>query len=72
MNKMIPITEAMPEPEVLVSVYSKQGDVYGYARWSNKKKFGSVIGRWTCNDSQSIGFSPISHWWPVPELPEDE
>lgn len=72
MTKMIPVTEDMPDPGVLVSVYSEQDDVYGYARWLSKKKFGSVIGKWAFVDSQSIEFSPISHWWPVPELPEDK
>ncbi len=72
MTKMIPITEAMPDPGVLVSVYSQQDNLYGYARWSVKKKFGSTVGKWTFDEQQNIEYSPISHWWPIPEQPDEK
>ncbi len=61
MTKMIPVTQDMPNPEALVSVYSQQDNLYGYALWSVKKRIGSEIGKWTFDESQSIQYSPISH-----------
>ncbi len=72
MNEMISIKDEMPDPGVLVSVYSQQDDIYGYARWSSKKKFDSTIGKWALDRAQKIEYSPISHWWELPELSDDE
>ena len=62
----------MPDADRLVSVNSEEGKKYGYARLKSKKRFGDIIVVWVYDDHQPIEGYPISHWWELPELPEDE
>jgi hypothetical protein len=69
--EMISIKDDMPDSEILVSVCSERYDKYGYARLKFKRKYGKTICEWVYDEPQSIQFSPISHWWPIPDRSAD-
>ncbi len=72
MTKRISVEDSLPDYGELVSVYSQEGDKYGYAKLGSKKRYNETVNKWVIEEAQSIRYSPISHWWPVPELPEEE
>ena len=64
--KRISVKDDLPDPGVLVSVYSERDAKYGYARLVSKKKYGETIHEWSFEGKQDIEYSTISHWWPIP------
>ncbi len=68
MTKRINVKDGLPDYGELVSVYSQEADKYGYAKLVRKKKYNGTFSEWVFDESQSIQYSSISHWWELPEF----
>jgi uncharacterized protein DUF551 len=69
MDKWIPVSEAMPEPEVAVLAFWESDDksyrgCFGVAKRLNKR------GIWCDADDTENEFCDPSHWMPLPEPPK--